>query len=78
MSAENVFQLISDQTGIDDLLYIERVYYECKQNQIETILKLLKVETPVTKPRTLFDDLRDICDAKDTIFQEFLAISKST
>jgi hypothetical protein len=81
MSSE-IIQSISQQTGETDLLYIERVYYECQQNHIDTILKILKVNVPpspaVKKHPTLFDDMRTICDAKDTVFQSIFMKLKST
>jgi hypothetical protein len=73
-----VFDRIAIQSGIDDVLLIERTFYECDSDEIKTIFKLMQIEMPKQKheknprERTLFDDLRDICDEKDTMFQEIL------
>jgi hypothetical protein len=75
MSNSELFNIISKQTGIDDFLLIERAYYECDSDTTKTIFKLLEIELPELRnkrSRDVFDDLRDICDEKDTIFQEVL------
>lgn len=73
--------LISKQTGLNDLIYIERVYYECDRDEIKTIVKLMDRPYALTneekRPRTMFDDIRQICDEKDTIFQEMLSKQKN-
>lgn len=77
MSTE-LFDRIAVQSGINDMLLIERTYYECNSDEIKTIFKLMDMEMPKQRheknprERTLFDDLRDICDEKDTLFQEIL------
>lgn len=74
MSNTELFEIISKQTGVNDLLLIEKTYYECNSDDVKTIYKLLEIELPPMKEekRTLFDDLRQICDEKDTIFQEIM------
>jgi hypothetical protein len=78
MSADT-FELISKQTGVEDMLLVERTYYECASDEVKTIFKLMDIAVPATrtelrkKERTVFDDLREICDEKDIIFQNVLA-----
>jgi hypothetical protein len=74
MSNIELFDIISKQTGVNDLLLIEKTYYECNSDNVTTIYKLLEIELPEIKQekRTIFDDLREICDEKDTIFQEIM------
>lgn len=70
-----LFDIISKQTGITDSLLIERTYYECDSDSTKTIYKLMEIELPELrekKPRDVFDDLREICDQKDTIFQDIM------
>jgi len=79
MTNAELFDIISKQTGIDDLLLIEKSYYECNSDCTKTIFKLLEIELPKLrpeKPKDVFDDLREICDQKDTIFQDFLEKNK--
>lgn len=68
------YDLIINQTGINDKNLIEKIYFEYKSDTVKTILKLLEVKLPVRieKTRNVFDDFREILDEKDTIFQEFL------
>lgn len=68
------YDLIMNQTGINDKNLIEKIYFEYKSDTVKTILKLLEIELPVRteKIRNVFDDFREILDEKDTIFQEFL------
>lgn len=79
--SNETYKIISDQTGINDLLHIEKTYYECNGDEVSTILKLMNMSLPKTrntkKLKTLFDDLREICDEKDTIFQEFLSKNRN-
>lgn len=74
MSQEELFKIISEQTGEKDLLVVEKTYYECNSNEIDTIFKLMNISPPIKKekPRTVFDDLREICDEKDYIFQQIM------
>jgi hypothetical protein len=74
MSNSELFDIISNQTGINDLLLIEKTYYEYNSDEVRTIYKLLEIELPQVKEKklTVFDDLRKICDEKDTIFQEIM------
>lgn len=70
-----LFDIISKQTGITDHLLIERTYYECDSDSTKTIYKLMEIELPELrerKPRDVFDDLREICDQKDMIFQDIM------
>jgi hypothetical protein len=82
MTETSTINIISKQSGIDDLLHVERVYYECDGDMIKTILKLMEQPYVMTKeelkPKTIFDDIRSICDEKDTVFQDFLEKNKST
>jgi hypothetical protein len=67
-------EIISKQTGQDDLLIIEKTYFECECDVGETVLKLLNIAfLKKTKAiRTQFDEMREILDEKDTIYQEVI------
>ena len=73
--SSDIFKMISKQTGVDDLLHIEKIYYECNKDEVATIFKLMGIAMPnirgekLVHEQTVFDDLRVICDEKDTIFQ---------
>jgi hypothetical protein len=76
-------KMISSQTGIDDLILIERAYYECKANTIDTICKLMDIKQVLRndaarETKSLMETFREILDEKDTIFQQILSESKST
>ena len=79
---KTTFELISKQSGIDDFLLIEKTFYECNSNELATIFKLMGRELPhvrgvkLENEKTVFDDLRTICDDKDTIFQQKLKVLK--
>jgi hypothetical protein len=66
--------IISKQTGVTDMLLIEKTYYACDSDVAQTILTLMDVvyEKPAKKPRTLFDDIREIVDEKATVYQNML------
>lgn len=66
--------LIKKQTNIIDDLEIERVYIKNDYDIVKTIMELsdLKPENDKIRHTTLFDDLRQICDEKDKIFQSKL------
>lgn len=69
---QEIKEIISKQTGVSDTLLIEKTFFECGSDVGATVLKLLNheyVERP--KPeRTYFDEIREILDEKDTIFQD--------
>lgn len=81
MSAQEVpklqqtLKLISKQTGVDDLFIVEKAFCECKENELQTIFKLMGMEMPQVRgvkldhEKTVFDDVRQICDDKDVVFQ---------
>lgn len=64
---------IMTQTGEQDRLYIEKVFYECNHDVVSTVLKILdKDDITPKQTRNMFDDMRDILDAKATVFQNML------
>ena len=65
-------EIISKQTGETDLILIEKTFFECDSDIGKTILKILNVSyKEKRKPElTYFDEMRKICDEKDTIFQD--------
>ena len=65
-------EMISKQTNIKDNILIEKTYFECNSDICKTICKLLNVKDKEEKPKTVFDDLRTICDEKAVIFQKIL------
>lgn len=65
-------EIISKQTGIEDMLVVEKTYFECNNDIGATVLKLMNFsfkEIP-KPPETQFDEFRRILDEKDTIFQQ--------
>ena len=66
----DVITIIKNQTEIEDEVYIERIYYESKGDLIATIMKLSNIEPPKVdvKPKTIFDDIREIVDEKENIY----------
>jgi hypothetical protein len=79
---KTTFKLISKQSGIDDFLLIEKTFYECNSNELATIFKLMGKDLPrirgvkLENEKTVFDDIRKICDDKDIIFQQQLKVLK--
>lgn len=69
-------EMIRSQTSEEDDLVIERIYHECGQDVVKTIMKISNIEEAPPKPETLFDKIRKICDDKDTVLQEKIAQSK--
>lgn len=73
-------EVIAKQTNIEDIILIEKTYYECGGDVGATILKLMNVaykEKP--KPvRTQFDEYREILDEKAMIYQQILEKSRGT
>ncbi len=71
---EETIKIISNQTGIDDLLVVEKTFYECKSDITKTILTLLNKDIPKLRHekeehlRTVLDDVREILDEKEAIF----------
>lgn len=68
---EETKAIIAKQTGENDLVLIEKTFYECECDVGATILNLMQFsysERP--KPAaTEFDEYRKILDEKDAIFQ---------
>ncbi len=73
---EEIVKIMSKQTGIDDLILVEKTFYECKSDVTKTILTLLNREIPKLRHekenhlRTVEDDVREILDEKEAIFYE--------
>lgn len=69
-------KIISKQAGVDDLLLVEKTYYECKSDITKTILTLLNKEIPKLRHekdehlKTVLDDVREILDEKEAIFYD--------
>ena len=67
-------EIISKQTGEEDLVHIEKTYYECNGDIGATICKIQNIsyqEKP-KKPYSKIDEFREILDEKDTIYQDLL------
>lgn len=67
---KDVISIIKNQTEVQDEVYIERIYYECKSDLVSTIMKLSNIKPPEVevKPKTVFDDIRKIVDEKENIY----------
>lgn len=72
-------QIIADQAGETDLLFVEKTYFQCNGDVGATVLRLMdyKYEERQKPPRTKFDEMREILDEKDAIFQGIIEKSKS-
>lgn len=67
----NDIDIISKQTGIEDTVYIERVYIESKRSIADTIMKLMEYDyckEPIEKEKTVFDDIREVVAEKEKLF----------
>lgn len=51
-------------------------YENANQNIIETIATLWKSDKPAEKPKTKYDEYREICDAYDMEMEKFLENAK--
>jgi hypothetical protein len=76
MSSGGVLESIANQSGVSDMLHIEKVYSECGGDQVATILKLLdhrdEAASAKSSERSRLDEMREICEEKDAIFQKWL------
>jgi hypothetical protein len=72
---EGDIDIITQQTGIEDKLEIERMLIECGNDVSSTILNLmsLKAEEKQVKEPTLFDKIREILDDKDKVYHDAIA-----
>lgn len=72
-------EIIMDQSGHTDPIYVEKVYFECNQDVGETICKLQNLTPAVVpeKSKTQFDEMRAILEEKDKIFRKFLDQKKA-
>ena len=63
-------EIISKQTGVTDMILIEKTFFECQQDSGATILTLLEVPFKQKRklPDTKFDEIRCILDEKATIY----------
>jgi hypothetical protein len=76
-SVNDAIDSIIVQTGNQDRLLIEKLYYECKQDVVSTVLILLdKVDVTPKPARNIFDDMRDILDAKAVVFQNMMEANR--
>jgi hypothetical protein len=77
MEAETC-QIISDQSGETDLLLVEKTYFQCNGDIGATVLRLMdyKYQEREQPPRTKFDEMREILDEKDAIFQSIIEKSR--
>lgn len=70
---QSIIDIIRSQTGCEDVDCIERVYIECGEDVVKTIMQLSNVtEAP---PRHIptpseFDEVRKIVDEKENIYFE--------
>lgn len=66
----DVLSIIKNQTQVQDDVHIERIYYECQGDVIKTIIELSGIKIPKhqEKPKTLFDDIREIVNEKESIY----------
>jgi hypothetical protein len=65
--------IISSQTGINDLVYIEKIFYECDGDIGTTVCKLQNIPCENKKKRSNnFDEMRMILNEKDMIYDNHM------
>lgn len=72
--------IISDQTGITDKIWIERCYIENNRSVADTIMVLMEYDyckENTAKERTVFDDIREIVSEKEKIFIDVMKGQRS-
>lgn len=73
-------EIIMDQSGHIDPIYVEKVYYECNQDVGETICKLqdLKITAkPKPTQKTQFEEIREVLEEKEKLFRQILEQKKA-
>jgi hypothetical protein len=72
------FDIIASQTGVEDLLVIERTFMECNNDTTKTILKLLNrlPEEAAPKEPSDIDVFRAILNEKDKIYHDIMSRKK--
>jgi hypothetical protein len=71
--------LISKQTGIEDLIHVEKVYYKNNGSMSDTIMELMEYThcTPNKEEKhDEFTNFRKIVEEKEAIFYKFVARTK--
>ena len=69
-------QFISNQTHITDMIEIEKEYMKHNGDVTATIISLLGLSDTLKqpqKPRTIFDDVREIFDEKEELYRVNMA-----
>jgi len=68
-------EFIANQTRVTDMMEIERVYLQHDKDVSASIVYLLGGATSsrITKPRTIFDDIRDIFDEKEQLYRDHMS-----
>ena len=72
------FDIIASQTGVDDMLIIERTFMECNNDTTKTILKLLNMlpKEIVPKEPSDIDVFRAILNEKEKIYHDIMTRKK--
>jgi len=72
MDTAQEIQFISNQTQITDLIEVEKEYMKNKGDITATIISLLGLSSTIkefSKPKTVFDDVREIFDEKEELYR---------
>lgn len=72
------FDIIASQSGVTDMLVIERTFMECNNDTSKTILKLINMlpkEAPPKEPSDI-DVFRAILNEKDKIYHDIMSRKK--
>lgn len=72
------FDIIASQSGVSDMLIIERTFMECNNDTSKTILKLLNLlpeDAPPKEPSDI-DVFRAILNEKDKIYHDVMSRKK--
>lgn len=78
-SVSDDIELITKQTGVEDTLYIEKVYYKNNCSMPDTIMELMKYKYCAPKQEVKqdeFTEFRKVIEEKEAIFYKFIARTK--
>lgn len=72
------YEIIASQTGVSDMLVIEKTFMECNNDTSNTILKLMDMLPPKGEPKepTKIEMFRTILDEKERIYHDVMSGKK--
>ena len=72
------YNIIASQTGVSDMLVIEKTFMECNNDTSKTILKLMDMLPAEAEPKepTHIEMFRTILDEKEKIYHDVMSGKK--